>query len=143
MKLRNSTVSGMSLVEVMVALVVLGIMSPLIYGLYTQMYRYYFSVSERTDSVLEATVAKRSLDRYWADIDSVLSVDQHSIRYLSTKGRVDEIAIRKGELFWNSKRIAREVTEAKFFYLSSTCGSDEPLVWEMKVKERWISGAGE
>jgi len=133
----------MSLVEVMVAVVIMGIISPLIYGLYTNLYKYYYTITNRTDSVLSAIVVKRQLDRYWSEIDSVLELDPESIRYLSKKGGVHEIAIRKDELFFNTKRLAKVVTDGKFFLETSSCNPEGTLVWEMKVKERWISGVGD
>ena len=72
---------------------------------------------------------KRQMDRYWADVDSVLELDPASIRYLSKKGGVDEVAIRKGELFFNERRVAPNVTDGKFFLETSGCNTKGPLIW--------------
>lgn len=141
MKRLNSIAKGVTLIELMVTITVVAIFAPLLYSSISNIYHKYYTVSRRTETVLEGIKIKRIMDIYWNDIDSVSSITPSQISYYDISGNVQELSLVHGQLRKGNRLISDRITAGIFSYEKVDCSPRKILVWEMEVQGVWVSGA--
>ena len=86
--------SGMTLIELMTAMVVAAIVTGLVFMIYGQVVKHGFTIQKRFNSVNEAAVLKLRVDGALQGIDSVWDVSPEGLRYEKTDGCTHQIGVQ-------------------------------------------------
>jgi type II secretory pathway pseudopilin PulG len=137
--------SGMTILELVVAMSIAGIVVGLVMSSYLNITKGFFIQINKSAQVMQLSVYKKQIDRLVGTIGEVVSVRDASIDYKTSESdTVHTIHFEKNVLKRDTVTVARNVDGFLWSLVQPNLKSGRAvLCWEARVGNGWIGGAGE
>lgn len=137
--------SGMTILELCVAMAIAGTVVSLILGSYLNITKGFFLQINKSTQVLQMATLKKQLDQQVGSIGVVVSVRETALDYQERDSdSLHTMNFSNSLLKKDTLIIARNLDGFKWSLLQPTTGSGKAvLLWEAMLGNGWIGGAAE
>jgi Tfp pilus assembly protein PilE len=146
--------SGATLIELIVAIVVTGIITVIAFGFFTNIVKGFWKNNRASEAVKEMITAKAIIQSKVRNVGTIISWRKDGIDYLSSDAQACPADSTRTMVFKDSvvsdNNLVMVKGVAEFSFAVNSFGNDKPglnsalLTWEAKMGDQgWIGGAKE
>lgn len=134
--------SGFSLLELIIAISVAGIVTTLALTAFTDIFKGFKLQNSRAERVREMIITKKKIEQIFTNISSTVSWTDYSVRY-KTEGSDSVITVqyKNGSLFKDNTIICDNLKSFKFDKREHGSSRNELFFWEsVLLNNGWLGG---
>ena len=140
---KNKLISGFSLLELIVAIAIAGIVMTLAFTVFTDAVKGFRFQSSHAENIRKMLITKKRIDKLFSNISSVESWTEYSMKYKKDESdSVFTIRFSNEKLFSDNSLICENMKSFKFDLKDDKSGNKQLFFWEAVLnKGNWIGGA--